>query len=208
MTPNDIVGSPDGKSFWFTNDHGSKTGFPRKLELYLAQAKTTVGYCHIDEGCKIAASKIPGANGMTRSRTNNTFYVGSATSGGVRIYERQADNTLLLVDFAASDGLPLDNLSVDSNGAVWAAAFPKGFHLLQRFKDITTNAASRAIRITHNPEAAESYLRLPNHKVEKIFEDDGLIAQGSTCVVNYPEKNLLFLNGISANHLTICNIVA
>ena len=26
ITPNDIVGSPDGKSFYFTNDHGSKTG--------------------------------------------------------------------------------------------------------------------------------------------------------------------------------------
>lgn len=26
-TPNDIVGSPDGKSFYFTNDHGAKLGF-------------------------------------------------------------------------------------------------------------------------------------------------------------------------------------
>lgn len=26
MTPNDIVGSPDGKSFHITNDHGTKTG--------------------------------------------------------------------------------------------------------------------------------------------------------------------------------------
>ena len=27
LTPNDVVGSPDGKSFYFTNDHGSKTGY-------------------------------------------------------------------------------------------------------------------------------------------------------------------------------------
>lgn len=26
-TPNDILGSPDGKSFYFTNDHGAKLGF-------------------------------------------------------------------------------------------------------------------------------------------------------------------------------------
>lgn len=26
ITPNDIVGYPDGKSFYFTNDHGAKTG--------------------------------------------------------------------------------------------------------------------------------------------------------------------------------------
>jgi sugar lactone lactonase YvrE len=26
ITPNDIVGSPDGKSLYFTNDHGEKVG--------------------------------------------------------------------------------------------------------------------------------------------------------------------------------------
>ena len=29
-TPNDLVGSPDGKSFYFTNDHGIKIGFVRR----------------------------------------------------------------------------------------------------------------------------------------------------------------------------------
>jgi arylesterase / paraoxonase len=29
-TPNDLVGSPDGKSFYFTNDHGVKIGFVRR----------------------------------------------------------------------------------------------------------------------------------------------------------------------------------
>lgn len=31
FTPNDIVGSPDGKSFYFTNDHGEKVGLVRLL---------------------------------------------------------------------------------------------------------------------------------------------------------------------------------
>lgn len=26
LTPNDVVGTSDGSSFWFTNDHGIKTG--------------------------------------------------------------------------------------------------------------------------------------------------------------------------------------
>jgi arylesterase / paraoxonase len=29
-TPNDLVGSPDGKSFYFTNDHGVKIGYVRR----------------------------------------------------------------------------------------------------------------------------------------------------------------------------------
>jgi arylesterase/paraoxonase len=31
LSPNDIVGSPDGKSFYFTNDAGAKTGLVRHL---------------------------------------------------------------------------------------------------------------------------------------------------------------------------------
>jgi hypothetical protein len=27
LTPNDVVGSSDGRSFYFTNDHGSKTSY-------------------------------------------------------------------------------------------------------------------------------------------------------------------------------------
>lgn len=31
VTPNDVVGHPDGRSFHFTNDHGAKTGPVRLL---------------------------------------------------------------------------------------------------------------------------------------------------------------------------------
>ena len=36
LTPNDVVGSPDGKSFYFTNDHGAKTGLVCDLLHYLS----------------------------------------------------------------------------------------------------------------------------------------------------------------------------
>jgi arylesterase/paraoxonase len=32
ITPNDLVGSPDGKSFYFTNDHGARVGL---VSIYL-----------------------------------------------------------------------------------------------------------------------------------------------------------------------------
>jgi hypothetical protein len=36
-TPNDLVGSSDGRSFYFTNDHGVKVGFVRRpyLDWYM-----------------------------------------------------------------------------------------------------------------------------------------------------------------------------
>ena len=33
-TPNDVVGTADGKSFWFTNDHWGKTGFVSRLSMF------------------------------------------------------------------------------------------------------------------------------------------------------------------------------
>lgn len=35
-TPNDVVGTPDGKSFWFTNDHWGKIGFVSILKFMKA----------------------------------------------------------------------------------------------------------------------------------------------------------------------------
>jgi arylesterase / paraoxonase len=32
-TPNDVAGSPNGKSFYFTNDHGFKTGFVSHISV-------------------------------------------------------------------------------------------------------------------------------------------------------------------------------
>jgi arylesterase/paraoxonase len=81
-TPNDLIGSFDGKSLYFTNDHGSKTGKvvcfpfsdfhppneegPHTGKTYLGFAHTSVGYCHVDEGCKYAARTLRGSNGIVK----------------------------------------------------------------------------------------------------------------------------------------------
>jgi len=38
ITPNDVVGAPDGKSFYFTNDHGVKVGLVRLLVICLSRS--------------------------------------------------------------------------------------------------------------------------------------------------------------------------
>ena len=99
--------------------------------------RTSVGYCHVDEGCKYAAKNLQSANGIARSPINDTFYVGSALGGGLYILEKQTDNTLVLTDvlsprtsipnrwypfkFNLFAGMSFDNLAIDSNGALWIA---------------------------------------------------------------------------------------
>ena len=69
----------------------------RSLEQPLRMKRTSVGYCHITKGCKIAASGLKGSNGLA-SNGNGTYYVGSVL-GEIQSFERQKDNSLTEVDY-------------------------------------------------------------------------------------------------------------
>ena len=71
----------------------------RYLE-YLGLARTSVGYCHVDEGCKIAVDGLPGSNGIARAQ-NGTVYVANSKSGQIHVLEEQNDHSLVVVDAIA-----------------------------------------------------------------------------------------------------------
>jgi arylesterase/paraoxonase len=60
-------------------------------------ARTSVGYCHVDEGCKIAIDGLLGNNGIVRAQ-NGTVYVASSKSYQIHVLEEQNDHSLVLVD--------------------------------------------------------------------------------------------------------------
>ncbi|KAI5889211.1 calcium-dependent phosphotriesterase [Schizophyllum commune H4-8] len=201
-SPNDVAGSPDGMEFWFTNDMKDVDGWKvggAKLYMIMQVAATSVGHCHVDRGCKIALDKLPGANGIVRlpathqtgrlSKTDTKLMLGSATRPEVRILERQADDTLELTKFLPSD-LPLDNLTVDKRGTVWAAGFPKGADLISKHipDPLDNPSASTAVRISCASGKCT---------VDKPFESDGSnnIGSGSTTVAYDAERKRLFLSG-------------
>jgi hypothetical protein len=68
----------------------------RQLNLILRTPVTSVGYCHVDEGCKLATPKIHDANGI--ASVNDTFYVANSVKASVTVLERQTDNSLVLTD--------------------------------------------------------------------------------------------------------------
>ena len=130
-------------------------------------ARTSIGYCHIDHGCRIVASGLHGSNGIARAQ-NGTVYVGSSKSGQIRVFEEQNDQSLVLTDvialgtsmeicvtwdlmtfFSSTDRI-VDNLSVDTNGALWAAGLSAGFPWLAAYHDPKKVAPSSALRVTKN----------------------------------------------------------
>ncbi|OCH86369.1 calcium-dependent phosphotriesterase [Obba rivulosa] len=203
MTPNDIVAAPDGKAFWFTNDKGAKVGWSRELETYFPIPRTSVGFCEIGKGCKYAAQRLPGANGIAKSRTNDTFYVANTPLGQINVFEKQADNTLVLVD-TITVGLAIDNLSMDSNGGLWAATFPKALWILARFEDLTQQSPSSAHRVTLNTDKSAYFGE--KYKVERVFEDEGSIVAGATSVVHDTRRGLLYMHGVVSPHLAVCKV--
>ncbi|KAJ7287636.1 hypothetical protein C8J57DRAFT_1446322 [Mycena rebaudengoi] len=201
ITPNDIVGSADGKSFYFTNDHGAKTGLVRKLGL--GYPAGSVGYCDVDEGCKFAINNMHGANGITRAPNNDTFFVASSVLGGITVLERQDDNALVKIHTIPTDR-GVDNLSVDSEGVVWGAGFPQVFATLAHIRNPSLLAPSSAHAISQNLGPSSFFGE--KYTVTKVFEDDGKLASGSTTVVHDPERRRLFLTGPASPHLTVCKL--
>ncbi|KAJ7209477.1 hypothetical protein GGX14DRAFT_520719 [Mycena pura] len=200
LTPNDIVGSPDGHSFFFTNDHASKTGPMRYVSL-IGFESGSVGYCDIASGCKIAAQNIHGANGIVKSPNNDTFFIANSIFGGITVMERQSDNALLKTHVIPTDR-GLDNLSIDTDGVVWAAGIPFMFTMIRHIADPSLLSPASAHSVAQNTGPSSFYG--DKFKVTKVFEDDGRVASGTTTVVHDAQRNRLFLHGIASSHLTVC----
>lgn len=200
-TPNDVVGFPDGRSFYFTNDHGVKVGFTRWLE-FLGLSRTSVGYCHVEEGCKIAIAGLHGSNGIARAQ-NGTVYVANSKFGQIQVLEEQNEHDLVSTDSIALDRLT-DNLSIDTNGALWAAGIPSGLSFLLAFHNPKKVAPSSAIRITKNTGSNAFFGE--KLKVDKVFEDDGKQASAITSVAYDARRGILYLSGPVSTHLTVCKV--
>ncbi|KZT26759.1 serum paraoxonase/arylesterase [Neolentinus lepideus HHB14362 ss-1] len=206
-TPNDVAGSPTGRSFHFTNDHGSKTGFSRHLEAFFGWPLASIGYCEISRGCKFAAKGLPGPNGITRAM-NDTYYVASSSAPQLRVLQRQPDDTLLVKDVIAMDRL-MDNIALDQDGTLWAAGFP--MVVRTRFKhfmnpSIKAPSSAHQISLANNDGFGRKYgVEKVISTLSQVFEDDGTIASGTTSVVHDSRRGRLFLHGFAAPHLTVCN---
>ena len=133
----------------------------------------------------------------------------------------------------------LDNLALDANGAIWAAGqsirswkgslfdkslgFPNVFTLIHRHSvDPSVLAPSSALCITINTGPQAFYGE--KFKIDKVFEDDGSLASGTTSAAYDSERHRLFLHGnsqsqtllsmlitnslqgLASPHLTVCNI--
>ncbi|KAJ7829138.1 hypothetical protein B0H13DRAFT_2679930 [Mycena leptocephala] len=203
--PNDVVGSPDGKSFYFTNHVYTRTPQNEIFAYFhnvIIKGRASIGYCHIDKGCKLAATGLPTNNGLA-STGNGTWYLASTFNGGIRVFEEGNDNDLVLVDTIPTK-YGMDNLSIDKNGAVWAAAFPKMFTLLKQMTDMDARAPSAVFRLAANTGADKFYGK--KYILDIPWQDNGTLALGSTTFVHDADRKRLITTGVMAPWVTVCNL--
>ncbi|KDQ15281.1 hypothetical protein BOTBODRAFT_31939 [Botryobasidium botryosum FD-172 SS1] len=204
-TPNDVVGSSDGKSFYFTNDHSTKTGLMRVVHAYLSSRVTNVAYCHVDAGCKIAAGDLAGCNGIARGKDGKIFVVLSTTSvSEIRVFEEQDDNSLVQTDIIPADR-HMDNIVVDEDDVAYIASIPKTMHFIfVHQNNFSIPSPSSIHRLSLNTEESSFYGE--KYKLEKIFEDDGSQVSAITSTVMDKKRSVLYIHGISAPCLSICKV--
>ncbi|KAH8424234.1 uncharacterized protein LDX57_001992 [Aspergillus melleus] len=198
ITPNNLVMEEDGDAFLFTNDHSRKAGALKGLEPLMGGG--SAGRCRTGSGdCQIVAEKgIHGPNGIARGQ-DGLFYVAQAPAGKISVHE-MVDGQLHWVN-EIETGFPMDNLSVDSEGNIIAAAFPFAMDLLRSFDHPEVlNVAATVLRVKKTRVGGKA-----QYEVEKMLEDkDGKMLSTSTTVAHDVQSQRLFIGGIMAPHITIC----
>ena len=143
--------------------------------------------------------KLKFPNGLARGR-DGLFYVPSAIDGQIRVLALQPDKTLRLVDIIHV-GMPLDNISPDANGDIYAAGFPNLIQSGKGFDDPYNQTSPVTIwRIRKTVDVSRSGVRSVDYRVEKVIEDrDSKVLSGSTTVRHDAKTGRLFISGKCKN---------
>ncbi|CAG8909147.1 unnamed protein product [Penicillium egyptiacum] len=201
ISPNNLAVDNDGLGFVITNDHDAKVGTFLELELLIGGGSLT--YCRSDTGrCHIAASKgFSFANGIVQE--NGLYYVAHSVTGLVTVHKLVGDQ---LIQFdKIYTGLPLDNLSLDADGNLLAAAIPDSIAFVKSIEN-PYNLVAPATVLAVNGIANQLRTRSgKGWEVSKLLEDrDAKWLPSSTVVVKDVKSHRLFLGGVVSPFITIC----
>ena len=138
--------------------------------------------------------KLKFPNGLART-SDNLIYVPSAIDGKIRVFTLLASTkTLHLID-TINVGMPLDNISPDANGDIYAAGFPNLYQSGKGFDDPYNEISPVTIwRISKRSGGGSGDEGA--YRVEKVIEDrEARVLSGSTTVRHDVQTGRLFVSG-------------
>jgi hypothetical protein len=204
VTPNSIAVSADGLDFFVTNSHTRRVGLRRELEALtgggsVAHCRTDTGECRIVTPASGHGLNFP--NGIVRGADDH-YYVATTLGGRIFVY-RYEDGEFFAVN-EAWPKVPLDNLSIDSDGVIIAAVLPWGRQSLKSIKEPGTIVAPASIgRLDMIPPTEEK--PRPEYNFTTIIEDlDAKFLPTATVAVRDVKTKRLFISGVASQFITIC----
>lgn len=109
---------------------------------------------------------------------------------------------------------PVDNLSVDKNGDIYAASFPQVYKWIESSKDpfnvIVPSAVVRIRKVGMHGKKGKGREGVVLHgevgewDVEVVLEDNGSVVGGATIAVHDAETGRVFTGGAVAPFISIC----
>ncbi len=181
VSPNDVV-AVGPRSFYATNDHGSRAGWRRFAEEALDLARGSVVYW---DGTKMTpvAGGLAYANGIAASHRGREIYVAGTTRGLLYVFARDAETGALGRPFEIALDTGADNLTVDRHGMLWVAGHPK---LLTHFRyrhGLAERSPSQVLWVDSD--------QATDPPVRPVYMDLGSEISGSSVAVPYGNRLLI-----------------
>ncbi|MCX8123554.1 MAG: SMP-30/gluconolactonase/LRE family protein [Spirochaetes bacterium] len=190
FSPNDLA-LINEDIFYVTNDHGNRSSLGKTIEEYLQLANSYVLF-YDGKNFDIKARNIKYANGITFSPDKSKLFVASPVGKCIKVYTiEKAYNLTFLYDIDCNTGV--DNITFDSEGALWGGCHPKLLTFVKHSKNEHAMAPSEIIKISFD-----------GNKYKKVTEllDDGNLIQSSTVAVRY--NSSLLIGSVFDTHILDC----
>ena len=157
----------------------------RELDLLIGGGNLV--YCGRAECHTAAISGFNYPNGMVKG-SDGLYYVPSSGKDEISVMKLLPDLTMKKVDVIRV-GMPVDNLSVDKDGDIYAAAFPDPLTLLKSLDD------------PYNLDAPSTIWRIrkigSKYEIHKVIEDKEAKTMGGATIARHDVKTgRLFIGGM------------
>ncbi|MHA7129843.1 hypothetical protein [Algoriphagus namhaensis] len=182
ISPNDLV-LVSSEKFYYSNDHGYRSGIGVFAENYLGLKASNVGFFD-GEKAKIKAEGIGYANGMQYDAQQKTLYVAAVRSFSVLVYSVD-ENWNLSLNEEIEVGTGVDNIELDERGKLWIGAHPNLLQFAAYASGSQPMAPSEVVTLSYQPGAST---------VESIYVDTG--EELSTSSVAVPWGDYLFIGNV------------
>ncbi|KAE8356305.1 hypothetical protein BDV28DRAFT_127440 [Aspergillus coremiiformis] len=203
ISPNNLVVVDDTTGgFLVTNDHSTKAGVFRDLNFLFGDG--SISYCRTDTGeCQFAMTEncyFP--NGITRDPSSGHIYIAHTAKGIISVYRLTDSNQLVQVNEIPLS-MNLDNLSIDTEGNVFAGGIPDGIQWLRAFHNpYGTSAPSTVFMVRKNTSDQN---QSGEYNVIKLVEDgEAQVLPATTTAVHDVVSGQVFLGGLSSPFIGVC----